>query len=47
MSHLFSFFSDNETEAIRLIENGVDADVTDKYGRVPMQLAATEGEKKT
>lgn len=35
--------SENEAEAIRAIENGIDADIPDQDGKLPMHLAALKG----
>lgn len=41
---IFRFnFSVNKTEAIRLIEAGFDANVTDEFNQSPMHLAAQSG----
>lgn len=40
---LNSFFSENEAEAIRLIEEGADANVLDIFGYSPMYFATEYG----
>lgn len=42
---LFVLFSGNETEAVRLLEEGADASVPGPYGRLPMYWAAKRGKK--
>lgn len=39
------YFSGDEAEAIRLLEEGVNATYVDEHGRLPMHLAALRGTK--